>query len=186
MPGLINLDFADVTTIMSGMGLAIMGTSVGGGDNRAVEAARRAIASPLLEDASIEGARGVVINVTGGSDMSMIEVSEAISIIHDAAHEEANIIFGAVVDPSMEGQVKITVIATGFEEEAGAHRGRRPAETPVDLQSYESWRQPEPADLVAALTVERRPVLELPGPAGGEPTSSESMDVPVFLRNWAK
>ena len=186
MPGLINLDFADVTTIMSGMGLAIMGTGVGGGGNRAVEAAHLAISSPLLEDASVEGARGVVINVTGGSDLSMIEVSEAISIIHDAAHEEANIIFGAVVDPSMEDQVKITVIATGFEDEAGVHRGHGVVETPVDLQSYESWRQPEPADPVAALSVERRPVLELPGSAGGEPTSSESMDVPAFLRSRAE
>ena len=197
MPGLINLDFADVTTIMSGRGLAIMGTGVGGGDNRAVEAAHLAISSPLLEDASVEGARGVVINVTGGSDLSMIEVSEAISIIHDAAHEEANIIFGAVVDPSMEGQVKITVIATGFEDEAGAHRGHGAAETPVDLQSYESWRQPETtADPVAAPTVERRPVLELPGPtarrpaserpAGEELTSSEPMNVPAFLRSRAE
>ncbi len=196
MPGLINLDFADVTTIMSGMGLAIMGTGVGGGDNRAVEAAHRAISSPLLEDASVEGARGVVINVTGGSDLSMIEVSEAVSIIHDAAHEEANIIFGAVVDPSMEDKVKVTVIATGFEDEGGAHSGYGTTETPVDLQSYESRRQPEPAHPAAPLAVQRRPMLELPGPtapppvsdqpAGEEPTSSQPMDVPAFLRSRAE
>ena len=196
MPGLINLDFADVTTIMSGMGLAIMGTGVGGGDNRAVEAAQRAISSPLLEDASVEGARGVVINVTGGSDLSMIEVSEAVSIIHDAVHEEANIIFGAVVDPSMEDKVKVTVIATGFEDEGGAHSGHGTTETPVDLQSYESPRQPEPAHPAAPLVVQRRPMLELPGstapppvsdqPAGEEPTSSQPMDVPAFLRSRAE
>ena len=117
VPGLINLDFADVKTIMTGMGVAVMGTGVGEGSSRAVDAARKAISSPLLEDASIEGARGVIINVTGGADLSLIEVSEASSIIHDAAHEEANIIFGAVIDPRLEGRVKITVIATGFQRE---------------------------------------------------------------------
>src|SRR5919106_1016919 len=115
VPGLINLDFADVKTIMQGMGLAIMGTGLAGGENRAMAAANAAISSPLLEDASVRGARGVIINVTGGSDLSLIEVSEASAIIQEAAHEEANIIFGAVVDPKMEGKVKITVIATGFD-----------------------------------------------------------------------
>ena len=115
VPGLINLDFADVKAIMSGMGLAIMGTGMGEGDERAVIAARAAISSPLLEDASVNGARGVIINVTGGPDISLLEVSEASSIIQEAAHEDANIIFGAVVDPKMAGRVKITVIATGFD-----------------------------------------------------------------------
>src|SRR6266550_2798188 len=118
VPGLINLDFADVKTIMAGMGIAIMGTGVAEGDNKAMDAARRAISSPLLEDASVRGARGVIINVTGGSDLSLIEVSEASAIIQEAAHEDANIIFGAVVDPKMEGRVKITVIATGFDRAA--------------------------------------------------------------------
>ncbi|MCU0256463.1 MAG: cell division protein FtsZ, partial [Vicinamibacterales bacterium] len=117
VPGLINLDFADVKTIMSGMGLAIMGTGVAAGDDRAVAAARAAISSPLLEDASVNGARGVIINVTGGTDVSLLEVSEASTIIQEAAHEDANIIWGAVVDPKMEGQVKITVIATGFDRQ---------------------------------------------------------------------
>ncbi len=115
VPGLINLDFADVKTIMAGMGFAIMGTGTGEGDGRAMNAANAAISSPLLEDASVKGARGVIINVTGGTDLSLIEVSEASAIIQEAAHEEANIIFGAVVDPKMEGKVKITVIATGFD-----------------------------------------------------------------------
>ena len=125
VPGLINLDFADVKTIMSGMGLAIMGTGMAEGDERAVVAARAAISSPLLEDASVNGARGVIINVTGGPDISLIEVSEASSIIQEAAHEDANIIFGAVVDPKMEGTVKITVIATGFDRPIAARRRSR-------------------------------------------------------------
>src|SRR2546430_3256179 len=115
VPGMINLDFADVKTIMAGMGIAIMGTGLAEGENRAIAAANHAISSPLLEDASVKGARGVIINVTGGTDLSLVEVSEASAIIQEAAHEEANIIFGAVVDPKMEGKVKITVIATGFD-----------------------------------------------------------------------
>ncbi|MBA3296811.1 MAG: cell division protein FtsZ, partial [Acidobacteria bacterium] len=103
VPGLINLDFADVKTIMSGMGLAIMGTGHAEGEGRAMAAANAAISSPLLEDASVKGARGVIINVTGGHDLSLIEVSEASAIIQEAAHEDANIIFGAVVDPKMDG-----------------------------------------------------------------------------------
>src|SRR5215207_276906 len=115
VPGLINLDFADVKTIMSGMGVAMMGTGMAEGENRAMQAAQKAIASPLLEDSSVNGARGVIINVTGGPDLSLIEVNEASCVIQEAAHEDANIIFGAVVDPSLHGKVKITVIATGFD-----------------------------------------------------------------------
>ena len=114
VPGLINLDFADVKTVMSGMGLAMMGTGVAEGEDRAVEAARRAISSPLLEGASVTGARGVIINITGGPDLSLVEVSNASTIVQEAADEDANIIFGAVVDPALKGKVKITVIATGF------------------------------------------------------------------------
>jgi cell division protein FtsZ len=114
VPGEINLDFADVKTIMSGMGMALMGTGVAEGEHRAVEAAQRAISSPLLEDASIHGARGVLINITGGEDMSLHEVSEAAEIIHDAADPDANIIFGTVIDRAKKGSVKVTVIATGF------------------------------------------------------------------------
>jgi len=114
VPGLINLDFADVRTIMAGMGNAIMGTGFGSGDSRAVESAQDAILSPLLEDVSISGAQGVLINITGGEDLSLHEVGEAISIIYDAAGENANVIFGAVTDPGMEDKVMVTVIATGF------------------------------------------------------------------------
>src|SRR5882762_6185400 len=116
VPGLVNLDFADVRTIMSGMGMAMMGTGVGKGANRALDAAQKAIASPLLDDTSIEGAKGILINFTGGHDLSIHEVEEAARIVQEAAHEEANIIFGAVLDPSLEDEVRMTVIATGFAE----------------------------------------------------------------------
>ncbi len=136
VPGLINLDFADVKTIMSGMGLAMMGTGMMSGENRTLEAAKAAISSPLLEGASVQGARGVIINVTGGHDMSLMEVNEASLLIQEAAHEDANIIFGAVVDPTLEGRVKVTVIATGFELGAARPSASSASQTPVDLHQY--------------------------------------------------
>ena len=114
IPGLINLDFADVLTIMSAMGMALLGTGVARGENRAVEAAQKAISSPLLEESSIEGARGVLINITGGSDLTLFEVNEASSIIKEVAHEDAQIIFGSVIDGNMQAEIRVTVIATGF------------------------------------------------------------------------
>jgi len=179
VPGLINLDFADVKTIMSGMGLAMMGTGIAEGPDRAMEAARRAISSPLLEGASVNGARGVIINVTGGPDLSLVEVSEASCIVQEAADEEANIIFGAVVDPTLKGKVKITVIATGFGGPATA-RANIPAQTPawqsasesptpVDMSHYadltRTRSQPPPAPAPAPATrfsIARRPLLDLP------------------------
>jgi cell division protein FtsZ len=152
VPGLINLDFADVKTIMSGMGVAMMGTGQAEGEGRAMQAAQKAIASPLLEDSSVNGARGVIINVTGGPDLSLLEVNEASSVIQEAAHEDANIIFGAVVDPTLSGKVKITVIATGFDRK-GSSRGVPAAalQTPVDLSSYAAHlnRIEEPAHAAA-------------------------------------
>jgi cell division protein FtsZ len=115
-PGLINLDFADVRTVMQEMGLALMGSATATGENRAVEAAQKAISSPLLEDISIQGARGVLINVTGGPDLGVHEINEAASMIQEEAHEEANIIFGAVIDENLADELRITVIATGFTE----------------------------------------------------------------------
>jgi cell division protein FtsZ len=171
--GMINLDFADVKTIMAGMGFAMMGTGVAEGPDRAVEAARRAISSPLLEGASVTGARGVIINVTGGSDLSLVEVSEASSIVQEAADEEANIIFGAVVDPTLNGKVKITVIATGF----GPPMSIRPSavQTPIDMTQYTDYsrvRVDSAATAGGAATVERatagrlaiarRPLLDAP------------------------
>jgi cell division protein FtsZ len=199
LPGLINLDFADVKTIMTGMGVAVMGTGVGSGESRAVDAARRAISSPLLEDASIDGARGVIINVTGGSDLSLVEVHEASTIIHEAAHEEANIIFGAVIDPRLEGQVKLTVIATGFDRPGSkAVVPGWAGQTPVDLQNYTSWLQGEGA---SRLTIARRHGIGVAAPAGPSPLAMTldaaladeiaapadaeaaiELDVPAFMR----
>ena len=120
VPGLINLDFADVKNVMSQMGLALMGTGTAGGENRAVEAAQKAISSPLLEDNAIQGARGVLLNITGGPNMTLHEINEASSMIQAEAHEDANIIFGTVVDESMGDEIRITVIATGFESTESA------------------------------------------------------------------
>jgi len=125
IPGIINRDFADVKTIMQGQGYAVMGTAVATGSNRAVDAANRAINSPLLEDNSIQGAQGILINVTGSSSLTLHEVHEASSIIQKAAHENANIIFGAVQDDAMKESVKITVIAAGFRETARKSASQR-------------------------------------------------------------
>jgi cell division protein FtsZ len=198
VPGLINLDFADVKTIMAGMGLATMGTGIAEGENRAMEAAKRAISSPLLEGASVEGARGVIINVTGGPDLSLIEVSEASSIIQEAAHEDANIIFGAVIDAALEHRVKITVIATGFDR-AGAMRSPSAAasQTPVDLHDYTARLRGsgQSIDVAAAsrAAFTRRPSLELPTAlaAGAEDQAlrdeaASAFDVPAFLRRQSE
>ena len=115
IPGLINVDFADVKTIMSNMGRALMGTGRAVGERRALEAAQQAISSPLLEDVSITGATGILINITGGPDLTLFEVNEASTLIQEAAHEDANIIFGSVIDPSIGDELRITVIATGFD-----------------------------------------------------------------------
>lgn len=122
IPGLINLDFADVKTVMREMGDALMGSAVASGENRAVEAAQRAISSPLLEDVSIAGAQGVLVNITGGESLSLHEVNDATTVVSEAAGSEANLIFGAVVDPHMEEEIRVTVIATGFNRSGSAAR----------------------------------------------------------------
>jgi cell division protein FtsZ len=139
IPGIINRDFADVKAIMASMGYAVMGTSTGRGERRALEAAQRAIASPLLEAGAIDGARGILLNITGSSSLKLAEVYEASSIIQSAAHEDANIIFGAVLDEKMKDEVKITVIATGFRSEAGPYA--REAATSVSAAVSQA-RQP--------------------------------------------
>src|SRR5580765_8241277 len=169
VPGLINLDFADVRTIMSGMGLAMMGTGMAEGPDRAMEAARKAISSPLLEGTSVNGSRGVIINVTGGPDLSLVEVSEASLIVQEAADEDANIIFGAVVDPALKGKVKITVIATGFGEPASARTSPSAVQTPVDMTHYADHARVR-VDAAAApaapapsrLSFARRALIDLP------------------------
>jgi cell division protein FtsZ len=122
IPGIINRDFADVKAIMAGMGYAVMGTATAKGTSRAVEAAQRAIASPLLEAGAIDGARGILLNITGSSSLRLAEVNEASTIIQNAAHEDANIIFGAVLDERLKDEVKITVIATGFQQPQRSER----------------------------------------------------------------
>ena len=202
VPGLINLDFADVKTIMSGMGIAMMGTGIRSGENRTIDAAKAAISSPLLEGASVDGARGVIINVTGGADMSLMEVNEALLLIQEAAHEDANIIFGAVVDPTLDGRVKVTVIATGFDSVASRPPAAPENHTPVDLQHYTAHLKDKieapaaPVMEVSRLSIARRPAVDLgaamsaaaqapenasdPGDIDLEALSA--FDVPAFLR----
>ena len=169
VPGLINLDFADVKTIMMNAGSALMGIGLGTGETRAADAARQAIMSPLLEQ-SIDGARGVLFTITGGPDLTLFEVNEAAEIIHQAADPEANIIFGAVIDERMGADVKISVIATGFDPSRPLKR----IEQPVHKRQVE--QRP----------VERTPVAvatnwsaERPGPAKYDPND---LEVPSFLR----
>lgn len=176
VPGLINLDFADLRTIMSGMGMALMGTGVGKGEHRALDAAQKAVASPLLDETSIDGARGILMNFTGGLDLSLHEVEEAARVVQEAAHEEAHIIFGAVIDPGLQDEVRITVIATGFGERKETNQ---PTGKVVDMARSPrsggaappttNWRRRVPADARA----------EADGP------TEEDLDVPAFLRRQA-
>jgi cell division protein FtsZ len=198
--GLINLDFADVRTIMSEMGMAMMGAAVAQGENRAIEAAQKAISSPLLEDVSIQGARGVLINITGGPDLSLHEVNEAATLIQEEADEDANIIFGAVIDESMGDEVRITVIATGFGEAMQAEKPKsgvrdratgpvaavgdtRPrrhhgvVEDDLEVPTWQRRRQEPP---VAGARNAQRPTGASPPEEGGE-----DYDVPTFLRRGA-
>jgi cell division protein FtsZ len=151
IPGIINRDFADVKTTMAGMGHAVMGTAIRSGANRAIEAAQAAMASPLLEAGAIDGARGILINITGSSSLKLSEVNEASSLIQSAAHEDANIIFGAVLDEKMGDEVKITVIATGFRDQMPERRARmlNVEDAPVvsvPIVAPENWmREPAPA-----------------------------------------
>jgi cell division protein FtsZ len=142
IPGIINRDFADVKAIMAGMGYAVMGTATGSGARRTTEAAQKAIASPLLETGAIDGARGILINITGSSSLKLAEVQEACGIIQNAAHDDANIIFGAVLDEKMKDAVKITVIATGFRDSDAAHR--EPKVTSTFVVSHETDDFPAP------------------------------------------
>jgi cell division protein FtsZ len=176
VPGLINLDFADVRTIMSGMGMALMGAGVGKGQNRALDAAQKAVASPLLDETSIEGARGILINFTGGSDMAIHEVEEAAKIVQEAAHEEANIIFGAVIDESLQDEVRITVIATGFTE-------RKIEMSPSSTKVLEL--PPRPSRAPAPGQSWRRRLMPDARAEGGEAPMEEDLDVPAFLRRQA-
>jgi len=144
IPGIINRDFADVKTIMAGMGYAVMGTASASGAKRTIEAAQKAIASPLLEAGAIDGARGILINITGSSSLKLAEVQQACSIIQSAAHDDANIIFGAVMDEKMKDAVKITVIATGFREAPSARH--RPQEMRMSFSASHAAALEDPMD----------------------------------------
>ncbi len=206
--GLINLDFADVRTIMNEMGVALMGTGSASGDERAVDAARAAISSPLLEDLSIEGAHGVLINITGGEDLSLFEVNEASTLIQEAAHEDANIIFGAVIDDQMAaGEIRVTVIATGLDDSRVRRSpdiGRRTEShanvTPLRLESNSASSQPETLTPAASresqpsqaefreLTPSQPPVHPEPEaehPADWASPFDDELDIPTFLRRSA-
>ena len=173
--GIINRDFADIKTIMEGMGYAVMGTAIGRGDNRAVDATNQAIASPLLEDASINGAQGILLNITGSSMLTLHEVHEASSIVQQSAAENANIIFGAVLDETMEDAVKVTVIATGIKSEqmgikplVGISPALKTAQESVKLR-----REKTAAGSEEAPETEERARPEI---------SEDDLDVPAFLR----
>jgi len=179
VPGLINLDFADVKSVMSNMGMAIMGTGVASGENRAVEAAQRAISSPLLEDNTIQGAHGILLNITGGPDMSLYEVNEASSLIQEEADDDANIIFGTVIDQNMQDEIRITVIATGFDDfmkkkeslgnvtHLGGYR-REDLSTPTFMRREKSQNHTN----IAAMSI------------NGE-TENMDIQIPTFLRRQA-
>jgi cell division protein FtsZ len=190
-PGLINLDFADVKSVMKGMGMAFMGTGLASGENRALEAAEKAISSPLLIDTSIEGAHGVLINITGGKTMTLHEVSKASQLIHSMAHPDANIIFGTVIDEQMKDTVKVTVIATGFDlapEKAAVAPKPAPSEEPVRGAATRKAQTPAPFPVPA-----QTPPYLFEGRGGGatapvwEPTSVsdkqwEPFETPAFIR----
>lgn len=178
VPGLINLDFADVKTIMSNKGSALMGIGISTGENRAAEAAKKAISSPLLET-SIDGAKGVLMNITGGSNLSLFEVQEAADIVASASDEDVNMIFGSVINDNLKDEIIVTVIATGFNEEqisatrptrgvGGVATGRKPVE-PAPIE-----RKPEPVR-------EETPVA--PRQQEPEQQAEDTLDIPTFLRN---
>ena len=185
IPGLVNVDFADVRTIMSEMGLALMGSGVARGDSRAVEAARRAISSPLLEDISIHGAKGVLINITGASDMTLHEVNEASMLIQEEAHEDAHIIFGSVIDEKMGEEIRVTVIATGFGKDDSKRissvKNIAPAVVVGDLDIPTIVRkEKEKKHEVGTAEVQRLKPL-----GGFNAVDEDAYDTPTFLRKQA-
>ena len=176
VPGLINVDFADVKTIMESMGRAVMGSGSAKGEGGAFEAAKKAISNPLLEDSSIEGAKGILINITGGLELSLSEVQAATSLIYDSAHEDVNVIFGAVIDPDVDDEVRVTVIATGFENR----------KEKVELPQIRKWAPRKeqmvvkPPEKVAAKTID---YTYDPGLLPRDIFNYEdAVDLPAFLR----
>ena len=177
IPGLINLDFADVRNVMSEMGLALMGTGTASGENRAVEAAQRAISSPLLEDNRIHGAHGILLNITGGPDMGLLEINEASSLIQAEAHEDANIIFGTVVDETMGDEIRITVIATGFEDPI---KGKQGITNVANLYKRDDLSMP--TYIRAGKSFEATKVVKM---GLIDDNDDSDLEVPTFLRRQA-
>ena len=171
-PGLINLDFADVKSVMKGMGMAFMGTGIATGENRAMDAAQKAVSSPLLIDTSIAGAHGVLINITGSKDIRLHEVSKASELIHSQAHPEANIIFGTVIDDSLKEMVKVTVIATGFDRAQ-----HQETITPQDIVSHPHRENPPP------FQVPQKTPPYVFEPKGNEPMW-DKMERPSWEKQW--
>jgi len=182
VPGLINLDFADVKNVMTDMGMAIMGTGIAGGENRAIEAAQKAISSPLLEDNTIQGARGILLNITGGPDMSLYEVNEASSMIQAEAHEDANIIFGTVIDENMKDEIRITVIATGFDDNL-IKKKQQSAENIAHLASFRKEDLATPAFMRREKSRNNANVVTVG--IGDDDTESLDLEIPTFLRRQA-
>ncbi len=199
IPGIINRDFADVKTTMAGMGYAVMGTALRSGANRAIEAAQAAMASPLLEAGAIDGARGILINITGSSSLKLSEVNAASTLIQSSAHEDANIIFGAVLDEKLGDEVKITVIATGFRQDTAGRRARMAREgEAVDRPIYIQANPQAPArfaseDVVVAsdihaddffrdVTEPERPPVMVASAVAVEEEAAENLDIPAFMR----
>ena len=178
-PGLINLDFADVKNIMSSMGMALMGTGMASGENRAVEAAQRAISSPLLEDNTIQGARGILLNITGGSDLSLYEVNEASSLIQAEAHEDANIIFGTVIDETMGDEIRITVIATGFDD------GMKKKQVLSNVSHLGGFRREDLATPAFMRRGKSRDNTNVVTMGISEESDTVDMEIPTFLRRQA-
>jgi len=200
--GIINLDFADVRAVMSETGMAMMGTGIASGENRSLEAAQKAISSPLLEDISIEGARGLLINITGGENMTLSEINEATSLIQKEAHEDANVIWGMVIDPSMKEDIRITVIATGFGKavekrvdkpvSSGLKRFShipgfkdRTKEIPPFSISVKEGNRETPAFMRRVKANERFDELKLDSPSDFTIEDEDRFDIPTFLRKQA-
>lgn len=188
VPGLINLDFADVKTIMSNQGSALMGIGISSGENRAAEAAKKAISSPLLET-SIDGAQGVLMNITGGSNLSLFEVQEAADIVATASDQEVNMIFGSVINEELKDEIVVTVIATGFNEaEAPLRQATRPSFGQQQPRTSPSSQQQQSSSQPSARREMKReePIEPQPPVRSSNQQPEEALDIPTFLRNRNK
>jgi cell division protein FtsZ len=192
--GLVNVDFADVRTVMQNGGSALMGTGMGRGEARATEAAQQAISSPLLDNVSVSGATGVLVNITGGNDLTLGEVHQINEIVHDAVGDDAEIIFGAVHEPAMQGEIRVTVIATGFDRQlqVGGHAlGGEPLKNasvlPFNRDATRDRQQPAAARLVSprpAMAPSSEAVRRAPNAPGADrpPSDLSDMEIPTFIR----